>query len=59
MLRLILGVSGTGKTGRVMAELKARCAAHRRSILHAPEQFSSSPETMAYRPLGDELGANV
>lgn len=59
MLRLILGVSGTGKTGRVMAELKARCAAHRRSILLAPEQFSSSAETMAYRALGDELGAYV
>ena len=57
MLRLILGVSGTGKTGRVMAEMKARAAAHRHSILLAPEQFSSSAETMAYRTLGDELGA--
>lgn len=55
MLRLILGISGTGKTGRVMAELKARAAAHRRSILLAPEQFSSSAETMAYRTLGDAL----
>lgn len=59
MLRLILGVSGTGKTGRVMAEIKARAAAHRRSILLAPEQFSSSAETMAYRALGDALGAYV
>ncbi len=59
MLQLILGISGTGKTGRVLAELKARAAAHRRSILLAPEQFSSSAETMAYRTLGDELGAYV
>lgn len=57
MLRLILGVSGTGKTGRVMAEMKARAAARRHSILLAPEQFSSSAETMVYRALGDELGA--
>lgn len=59
MLQLILGVSGTGKTGRVMAQMKARAAAHRRSILLAPEQFSSSAETMAYRTLGDELGTYV
>lgn len=57
MLRLILGISGTGKTGRVMAEMKARAAAHRHSILLAPEQFSSSAEMMVYRTLGDELGA--
>lgn len=59
MLRLILGISGTGKTGRVMAEAKARAAAHRRSLLLVPEQFSSSAETMAYRALGDALGAYV
>ena len=52
MLRLIVGISGTGKTGRVLAEMKVRAAARRRSILLVPEQFSSSAETMVYRSLG-------
>ena len=51
MLRLILGISGTGKTGRVLAEMKVRAAARRRSILLVPEQFSSSAETMVYLSL--------
>lgn len=59
LLQLILGISGTGKTGRVLAEIKARAAACRRSILLTPEQFSSSAETMAYRALGDALSAYV
>ncbi len=59
MLHLILGISGTGKTGFVMAEMKARAAAHKKSILLVPEQFSSSAETMVYRTLGDALGAYV
>ena len=57
MLRLILGISGTGKTGRVLAEMKVRAAARRRSILLVPEQFSSSAETMVYRSLGDAFSA--
>lgn len=57
MLRLILGISGTGKTGRVLAEMKVRAAARRRSILLVPEQFSSSAETMVYRALGDAFSA--
>ncbi|MEI3013803.1 MAG: hypothetical protein V8T36_03070 [Ruthenibacterium lactatiformans] len=59
MLRLILGISGTGKTGgRVLAEMKVRAAARRRSTpAGAPEQFSSSAETMVYRSLGDAFSA--
>lgn len=57
MLQLILGISGTGKTGWIMAEMKVRAAAHRKSVLIVPEQFSSSAETMVYRALGDALGA--
>lgn len=57
MLRLLLGISGTGKTGRILAEMKARAAAGKRSVLLVPEQFSSSAETMVYRALGDALSA--
>ena len=57
MLELILGISGTGKTGRVTAQMKARAAAGRPSILLVPEQFSSSAETMIYKALGDRLSA--
>ncbi len=57
MLQLILGVSGTGKTGRVLADIKVRALKKKKSILLTPEQFSSSAETMLYRALGDELGA--
>lgn len=59
MLQLILGVSGTGKTGRILALMKARALAGGHSILLVPEQFSSSAETMVYRALGDRLGAFV
>lgn len=42
-----------------MAEMKARAAARKKSILLVPEQFSSSAETMVYRTLGDAFGAYV
>lgn len=59
MLHLILGLSGTGKTGRVLALMKAQALVGKHSILIVPEQFSSSAETMVYRVLGDRLGALV
>ncbi|WP_367925170.1 PD-(D/E)XK nuclease family protein [uncultured Ruthenibacterium sp.] len=59
MLQLILGLSGTGKTGRILALMKARALAGGQSILVVPEQFSSSAETMVYRTLGDRLGSFV
>ena len=55
MLQLILGLSGTGKTALLLAELKARSAAGKQSVLLVPEQFSSSAETMVYTALGDAL----
>lgn len=57
MLQLILGISGTGKTERTLAEIKVRALAGKKSILLAPEQFSSSAEMMLYSRLGDELSA--
>lgn len=57
MLRLILGISGTGKTGRVLARMKVRAAALAAQHLLVPEQFSSSAETMVYRSLGDAFSA--
>ncbi len=57
MLQLILGISGTGKTSRVLEEMKTRAAAGRRSVLLVPEQFTSSAETMVYTVLGDALSS--
>ena len=57
MLELVLGTAGTGKTGLVLARMKARAAAARKSMLLVPEQFSSSAESMVYAALGDSLGA--
>ena len=48
MLELVLGTAGTGKTGLVLARMKARAAAARKSMLLVPEQFSSSAESMVY-----------
>ena len=42
MLQLVLGTAGTGKTGLVLARMKARAAAGKKSVLLVPEQFSSS-----------------
>lgn len=57
MLQFILGVSGTGKTRRVLDAMRARAEGGRRSLLLVPEQFSSSAETMVYAALGDKLCA--
>ena len=57
MLELVLGTAGTGKTGLMLARMKARAAAGRKSMLVVPEQFSSSAESMVYAALGDRLGA--
>ena len=46
MLRLILGISGTGKTGRVLAEMKVRAAARRRSSLG--DAFSACAEVYSF-----------
>lgn len=57
MLRLICGVSGTGKTTLILNEIKERALAGKSSILLVPEQFSSSAETGVFAVLGDRLSS--
>ena len=59
MLTLILGPSGSGKSQRLLAELRARAAAGQRSIFLVPEQFTSSTEGNLYHTLGDALSGWV
>ncbi|MBQ5754132.1 MAG: ATP-binding protein, partial [Oscillospiraceae bacterium] len=59
MLQLLLGVSGTGKSTRIMEEIRGRAKAGKQSILLVPEQFTSSTESRIYRQLGDELSGFV
>ena len=49
MLQLVLGTAGTGKTGLVLARMKARAAAGKKSVLLVPEQFSSASEARTAR----------
>ena len=39
MLQLVLGTAGTGKTGLVLARMKARAAAGKKSVLLVPAVF--------------------
>ena len=57
MLTFILGPSGSGKSRRMLAELRAR--AENGSLLIVPEQFTSSTEGTLYHILGDSLSAYV
>lgn len=59
MLHLLLGPSGSGKSSRMLAELRARAEQGQSSILIVPEQFTSSTEGVLYRTLGDTLSARV
>ena len=59
MLHLLLGPSGSGKSRRLLAELRARAQRGARSLLIVPEQFTSSTEGLLYRTLGDSLSACV
>lgn len=59
MLRLLLGISGTGKSSRIMKEIRERALQGQKSILIVPEQFTSSTETAIYNQLGDELSGYV
>ena len=59
MLNFILGPSGSGKSYKMLAELRARAERGERSILIVPEQFTSSTEGVLYRTLGDSLSAYV
>ena len=59
MLSLLLGTSGSGKSYRMLAELRARAERGEHSLLIVPEQFTSSTEGLLYRTLGDSLSAYV
>lgn len=59
MLHLLLGPSGSGKSRRMLAELRARAQQGQRSLLIVPEQFTSSTEGLLYQTLGDSLSAWV
>lgn len=59
MLQLVLGISGTGKSSRLMGEIKQRARAGQKSILLVPEQFTSSTESAVYEAMGDELSGLV
>ena len=59
MLTFILGPSGSGKSRRMLAELRARAENGQRSLLIVPEQFTSSTEGRIYRELGDALSGMV
>ncbi len=59
MLHLVLGVSGSGKSGYLLKEIRRRALAGQKSILIVPEQFTSSTEGRIYEMLGDELSGFV
>ena len=59
MLTLLLGPSGSGKSSRLRAQIKARAQAGQRSLLLVPEQFTSSTEAALYGVLGDTLSGFV
>ena len=59
MLQLILGISGSGKSGRIMSEIKHRAENGQKSVLLVPEQFTSSTEKRIFNALGDALSGFV
>ncbi len=59
MLQLLLGISGTGKSARMMEMLRQRAEEGQYSILIVPEQFTSSTENALYHLLGDRLSGYV
>lgn len=59
MLQLLLGPAGSGKTWRLVDEIRSRAENGRFSVLIVPEQFSSTAELTLYEKLGDRLCAQV
>ena len=59
MLQLVLGGSGSGKSGYLLGRIKERALAGRRSVLLVPEQFTSTTESRIYALLGDEYSGWV
>ncbi len=59
MLQFILGSAGTGKREALIAQMRSRAGAGRRSVLLVPEQFSWEAERTLLRALGERAGALV
>ena len=59
MLQLVLGLSGSGKSGHLLKEIRRRALEGKHSILLVPEQFTSSTEGRIYEVLGDEYSGYV
>ena len=59
MLHLVLGVSGCGKSGYLLRQIRRRALEGKKSILIVPEQFTSSTEARIYEMMGDELSGFV
>lgn len=59
MLQLVLGPSGSGKSGYLLGRIRERALAGQRSLLLVPEQFTSSTEGRIYALLGDEYSGRV
>ena len=58
-LHLILGRAGTGKTGRIVAALKAHRDAGERAILLVPEQYTYEAERLLAEALEGLIGIQV
>ena len=58
-MHLVLGVSGSGKSGHLLQTIRERALAGEKSVLIVPEQFTSSTEGRLYQLLGDELSGYV
>ncbi len=59
MLEFVFGVSGTGKTHRILEQIKCLAQKSHACIFIVPEQFSTTAETLVYNLIGDELSNYV
>lgn len=59
MLRIILGISGSGKSSKILEEIKFRAKNGKKSLLIVPEQFTSSTEKRIFSVLGNSLSGYV
>lgn len=57
MLQLVLGPSGSGKSGYLLGRIRERALAGQRSLLLVPEQFTSSTEGRIYALWGTNTPA--
>ncbi len=59
MLKLITGISGTGKTHCVLSCIKQHAQKKQNCLYIVPEQFSATAEMLMHRQMGDVLSAYV